>query len=343
MIFHGSVDCTNKKKIAGFILSLLNKFIDEIGDENIVHVVTDSESANKAAGQKLMIERPHLFWSPCAAHCIDLMLEDIGKMSKEYNNTSKGRKCAEKIAAIILDTRFWKTARDICAAMEPLVKVLKLVDQDNTPTLSIIYEEMDRAKLSMKESEEVEDITGYLNTLKSKWSKYGCTIMCDGWSTRNKHHIINFMIYYDCNMIFHGSVDCTNKKKIAGFILSLLNKFIDEIGDENIVHMVTDSESANKAAGQKLMIERPHLFWSPCAAHCIDLMLEDMGTYVYTDEVKRGLNAVVKRLEPDLNSQASTISEIKLFTEQMGEFGSPLAKTSVKKSLPAEWWNDYGE
>ena len=32
--------------------------------------------------------------------------------------------------------------------MEPLVKVLKLVDQDKKPTLSIIYEAMDRAKLA---------------------------------------------------------------------------------------------------------------------------------------------------------------------------------------------------
>lgn len=26
--------------------------------------------------------RPHLYWTPCAAHCVDLMLEDIGKISK---------------------------------------------------------------------------------------------------------------------------------------------------------------------------------------------------------------------------------------------------------------------
>ena len=36
--------------------------------------------------------------------------------------------------------------------MQPLVKVLKLVDQDKKPTLSIIYEAMDRAKLAIKVS-----------------------------------------------------------------------------------------------------------------------------------------------------------------------------------------------
>ena len=27
-----------------------------------------------------MDKRHHLFWTPCAAHCLDLMLEDIGKI-----------------------------------------------------------------------------------------------------------------------------------------------------------------------------------------------------------------------------------------------------------------------
>ena len=27
----------------------------------------------------MLMERYHLYWTPCAAHCIDLMFEDIGK------------------------------------------------------------------------------------------------------------------------------------------------------------------------------------------------------------------------------------------------------------------------
>ncbi|KAE8686406.1 3-hydroxyisobutyryl-CoA hydrolase 1-like [Hibiscus syriacus] len=39
-------------------------------------------SAYVAVGRLLMAKRPHLYWTPCAAHCLDLMLEDIGKISK---------------------------------------------------------------------------------------------------------------------------------------------------------------------------------------------------------------------------------------------------------------------
>ncbi|XP_039046239.1 uncharacterized protein LOC120186354 [Hibiscus syriacus] len=35
-----------------------------------------------AAGRLLMAKRPHLYWTPYATHCLDLMLEDIGRISK---------------------------------------------------------------------------------------------------------------------------------------------------------------------------------------------------------------------------------------------------------------------
>ncbi|XP_073017824.1 uncharacterized protein [Primulina eburnea] len=149
------------EKVKGVGKAIQN-VIDEIGEENVVQVVTDSECAMKAAGEKLMMERPHLFWSPCAAHCLDLILEDVDLKRmcnstewEEINNTGRRRKEAAKITGIIIETRFWKRARDICAAMGPLVKVLKLVDQDKKPTMSIIYEAMDRAKLTIKENTKV--------------------------------------------------------------------------------------------------------------------------------------------------------------------------------------------
>eukprot|EP00253_Pinus_taeda_P033830 PITA_33830 len=38
-------------------------------------------AANYVAAGKMLMERyPNLFWTPCAAHCIDLMLEDIDKI-----------------------------------------------------------------------------------------------------------------------------------------------------------------------------------------------------------------------------------------------------------------------
>ena len=34
--------------------------------------------------------------------------------------------------------------------------------------------------------EEVQYLEVYINTLKAKWTIYGCTIMCDGWNSRTR-------------------------------------------------------------------------------------------------------------------------------------------------------------
>ena len=86
------------------------------------------------------------------------------------------------------------------------------------------------------------------------------------------------MIYCDRSMIYHSSVDTTNIPKTADYIFSLMDKVVKEVGEENVVQVVTDNEASFKAAGMLLMEKLKHLFWSPCVAHCIDLMLEDIAS-----------------------------------------------------------------
>ncbi|XP_038988520.1 uncharacterized protein LOC120112756 [Phoenix dactylifera] len=60
----------------------MEEVIDQIGEENIVQVVTDNGTQYKLAGQVLMERRPQIFWTPCAAYCIDLILMNIGKIRR---------------------------------------------------------------------------------------------------------------------------------------------------------------------------------------------------------------------------------------------------------------------
>ena len=68
------------------------------------------------------------------------------------NSTRSKRSVRDKISNLILTDRFWKKAKKAQTIMDPLVRVLKIVDQDKKPTLSIIYEAMDKAKLAIKTS-----------------------------------------------------------------------------------------------------------------------------------------------------------------------------------------------
>ena len=100
--------------------------------------------------------------------------------------------------------------------------------------------------------------------------------MCDGWTGSTKLSIINFMVYSKGSIIFLKTVDASDKIKDNKYIYGLLKDVIKEVGEANVVQIVTDNGSAFVKAG-KLLMKKYNLYWTPCAAHCIDLMFEDIG------------------------------------------------------------------
>ncbi|RVW84564.1 hypothetical protein CK203_048143 [Vitis vinifera] len=121
VIYHSSVDATNIPKTTDYIFSLMDKVVEEVGEENVVQVVIDNEVSFKADG-------------------------------------------------------------GVQTIMEPLVKVLKLVDQDKKPTLSIIYEVMDKAKLAIKAS--VKQWEKYWEVIDKRWEGRETVHEDDGTTNR---------------------------------------------------------------------------------------------------------------------------------------------------------------
>ena len=83
----------------------------------MVHIITDNAANYKATGQKLMEKRKHLYWTPCATHCIDLMLEDFEKKITLHKETiSTGRRTTTYIYAgslLISILRKYTNGRDL--------------------------------------------------------------------------------------------------------------------------------------------------------------------------------------------------------------------------------------
>ncbi|MQM02666.1 hypothetical protein Taro_035441 [Colocasia esculenta] len=101
--------------------------------------------------------------------------------------------------------------------------------------------------------------------------------MCDGWSGTTKSSLINFLVYCDRQAFYHKSVDASSHIHNHQYILQLMEQMVAEIGEEYIVQVVTDNDSNYKKAGEELMKSHPHIFWTPCAAHCVDLTLKEIG------------------------------------------------------------------
>ncbi|XP_021832562.1 uncharacterized protein LOC110772433 [Prunus avium] len=91
-----SVDASDKTKDAKYFAKLLKDVIKEVGPSNVVHIVTDNGSAFVKAGEMMMEWYP-IYWTLCAAHCIDLIFEDIGKQESVANVINKARKLTNYI------------------------------------------------------------------------------------------------------------------------------------------------------------------------------------------------------------------------------------------------------
>ena len=109
------------------------------------------------------------------------------------------------------------------------------------------------------------------------WKHYGCTLMSDGWSDKRGRHLINFLVNSPEGTYFLESVDASSEVHDANMLANLLEERIQKIGQDKVVQVVTDNGANYKAAGRILMERIPTLYWTPCAAHCLDLMLEEIG------------------------------------------------------------------
>ncbi|KAG6667853.1 uncharacterized protein LOC122316952 [Carya illinoinensis] len=123
--------------------------------------------------------------------------------------------------------------------------------------------------------EELATIKNYLVEYKASWAITGCSIMADSWKDTQGRTLINFLASCPHSVYFVTSVDATDVVEDASSLFKLMDKVVEEIGEENIVQVITENTPSYKAAGKMLEEKRRNLFWTPCATSCIDRMLED--------------------------------------------------------------------
>nr|KYP37329.1 hypothetical protein KK1_041470 [Cajanus cajan] len=166
-----------------------------------------------------------------------------------------------------------------------------------------------------------------LDDHKTYWKKYGCTIMTDEWTDGRRRTILNFLVNSPLGTIFLKSIDASKICKTIDKIFKMLDDVVEEVGEENVVHIVTDNAANYKAAGEMLMKKRTKLYWTPCAAHCIDLMLEDFEKKIplHSETIAGG-----RRITSYIYGRTSLIALLHKFTK-----GSDLIRPGLTHEKPA--------
>ncbi|CAN1725854.1 hypothetical protein LINPERHAP1_LOCUS258 [Linum perenne] len=219
------------------------------------------------------------------------------------------KKDLRKDAAKSIARWFYLTGTSFNAAREPeYYTMFELAARHGPGFKPPSYHEIRETLLK----EELEEVEAKLSIFRNEWIKVGCSIMSDGWTDRKQRSICNFLVNSPKGTIFIESLDTSHYSKNTQKVFEILDDVVEKVGEENVIQIVIDNASAYKAARAKLMEKRTHLFWTPCAAHCLDLMLEDLEKKL---SVHKTTIAKGRKITNYIYGRAMLISMLKEFTK----------------------------
>ncbi|XP_065849995.1 uncharacterized protein [Euphorbia lathyris] len=130
-----------------------------------------------------------------------------------------------------------------------------------------------RTTLLQKERAAIER---KLMPIKSKWVENGLSLVSDGWTDPQRRPIINFMATSYSGSMFLKAVNCEGEYKDKHFIANLIKEQIRAVGESNVVQVITDNAPVCRAAGLLVENEFPHIYWTPCVVHTLNLALKEI-------------------------------------------------------------------
>ncbi|RVW62613.1 hypothetical protein CK203_059531 [Vitis vinifera] len=174
-----------------------------------------------------------------------------------------------------------------------------------------------------------------VDSYRAIWAKVGCTIMGDGWTDNRQRTLINFLVYCPEGISFVKSVDASDIVKDATNLFQLFDEVTEWVGPLNVVHVVTDNAANYVAAGRLISQKHKHINWSPCAAHCLNLIFKDIGKMDHVAELVRRASKSLHDHKHDL--QALVTSKFFVDSRYSKDYKSQVAVSII---LDNRFWND---
>ncbi|XP_042515845.1 uncharacterized protein LOC122090074 [Macadamia integrifolia] len=175
--------------------------------------------------------------------------------------------------------------------------------------------------------EEVKEIHQYVKEVRRSWGSTGCSILLDGWTDEKGRNLVNFIVDCPRGPIFLRSANVSGSVGDVNALQSIIDNIIEEVGLENVVQIVTYTTSGYMEDLGKLLMEKYRtIFWTVCASHCIDLMIEKIGRMIPIKEVLCKAKFITKFVY----SHATILMLLRDHT-----YGQDLVKTSrIKSAMP---------
>ncbi|KAK2664975.1 hypothetical protein Ddye_003549 [Dipteronia dyeriana] len=272
-----------------------------------------------------MEKRKHMYWTPCAAHCIDLILEDIGKLTQHKYALLKARKVSNYIynrgwvLALMREYTKCELIRQATTRFATSYLTLQCMYQSKQPLEAMfVSEKWTSSKYAKKkEGKEVRNIV-----LKNKhfWPSVVYAIK----TTRPLIKVLR-LVYGD--------------QPAMGFLYDA----IDE-AKEKISQNLKGEPSAYKEIWDiidkrwEFQLHR-HLH---AAAYFMNPQFQYSDDFSTHSELRSGLYQVMDKLIVDLEERELANIQLDAFVDKKGVFGYSIAQSTINKRSPIDWWNAFG-
>jgi len=176
-----------------------------------------------------------------------------------------------------------------------------------------------RTTLLVQEKTHVESL---LVSIKATWSTKGVSIVSDGWSDAQRRPLLNFLAVTEDGPMFLRAINTEGMSKTKEYIAEKMLAIINEVGAQNIVQVITDNAANCRAAGIIVEQKHPHIFWTPCVVHTLNLAL--------------------KNICASMDSEDELYNEFKWINEIIGD-ASAIKNCIMNHSMRLSMFNEYSK
>ncbi|KAF6163314.1 hypothetical protein GIB67_025178 [Kingdonia uniflora] len=333
-VFLKSIDGSAHIHDAELIYKMLKDVIEEVGEKNVIQICTDNASNYVLAGEWIMAESK-IYWIPCAAHCINLMLGDVSKM----HLVDETVKDAKKISLFIYNHKH------VLHLMRKQTKGREIVKPAVTrfATTFLCLHSM------YEKRQELRDMFHTANWRNSKWPKHpiGKEIVKKVKSNTFWNNM------HTCLKIMAPLVDVirmvdTEEKPSMAYIYSAIEdcklKVKTNLGDQN-----DDDRELWKKMERILDRRWSGMLQKPlhAAAHYLNPQYY-YATLTSSDEMesntklKKGLLDCIAKFALDEEDKSQILRNLIVYRTKAGRLGKRGAQACVKTIVPVEWWITFG-
>lgn len=273
-------------------------------------------------------EYPHLYWTPCAAHCIDLILEDIWKITCHQATMKK----AMALNAYIYNHPGLLNMMRRFTNQRELLRPAKTRFATAFITLSSIYQQ----KSNLRKMFTSEDWTSSKWAREQSGKRVAQTILSTSFWNNMAYSLKLGGPLIKVLRLVDGE-----KRPPMGYIYEAMDR-----AKEAITKSFDGREEKYKEVFKiidqrwEVQLHRP----LHAAGHYLnpEFFYTNQVAIQADKEVNRGLIQCIQRLIPDTNIQDNISDEIAMYRDAVGLFGYPMAVRTRGTKAPAHWWAMYG-